>query len=767
MKELYEAALEYHRSPKPGKLAIQATKPLGNQRDLSLAYSPGVAAPCQEIVQNPQHAAQYTNRSNLVAVITNGTAVLGLGNIGPLASKPVMEGKAVLFKKFAGIDVFDLEINEEDPAKLVDIIASLEPTFGAINLEDIKAPECFEIEEKLKKRLKIPVFHDDQHGTAIIVAAAVLNGLELVGKKIEEVRLVTSGAGAAALACLDQLVKLGLPRANIYVTDLEGVVYEGRTTLMDPLKATYAQKTQARTLDEVIEGADIFLGLSAGDILTPAMITKMAKSPLIFALANPMPEIDPSLARQTRPDAIVATGRSDVPNQVNNVLCFPFIFRGALDVGATEINDAMKMACVRALASLAKAEASDVVAGAYGTEDMSFGPNYIIPKPFDPRLMIEIAPAVAHAAMESGVATRPIEDLEHYRMHLMQQVFRSGFAMRPVLASAKKDPKRVVYSEGEDERVMRAVQVVVDEGVARPILIGRPNVVEMRIQKLGLRLQSGRDYDLVDPQNDPRYTDYWHTYHALMERKGVTPDFAKTIVRTNTTVIGALMLIKNDADALLSGPLGRYNRQLTAIQQIVGLREGTSVAAGLNALVLDSGVIFIADTHVNETPTPEQLAEITIHAAEQVAQFGFMPKIAYVSHSNFGSSCNESALRMQKAIEMVRHQAPHLEIEGEMHADAALNEEMRSRIFPNSRLKGQANLLIMPSLDAANIAFNMVRTLADGQSIGPIVLGLDRAAHILTPSATVRGILNMTAFAVVDAQRHALRPDWNQGVLSL
>ncbi len=750
-KEIYESALDYHRNPKPGKLTIHATKPLANQRDLSLAYSPGVAAACQEIVKNPGEVASLTSRGNLVAVITNGTAVLGLGNIGPLAAKPVMEGKAVLFKKFAGIDVFDIEIKESDPDKFVEIIASLEPTFGAINLEDIKAPECFYIEQALKERLNIPVFHDDQHGTAIIVGAAVLNALELVGKKIGEVKLVTSGAGAAALSCLKLLMNLGLKKENIFVTDQEGVIYKGRIKKMDPLKEEFQQDTKARTLENIIEDADIFLGLSAGGVLKADYLKKMSKKPIVLALANPTPEIDPGLAKKTRPDAIIATGRSDFPNQVNNVLCFPFIFRGALDVGATRINDEMKLACVRALAHLAKAEISDIVERAYEGEHPGFGPEYLIPKPFDPRLMIEIAPAVAQAAIETGVATRPLESMELYRQQLTQYVFRSGLAMKPLFTRAKKDPRRVVYAEGEEERVLRAAQVVVDEGLAKPIIVGRKRVISMRLAKLGLRMAQDRDFDLVDPEKDPRYHDYWTHYHSLMERKGVSPDFAKLVLRTNPTVIAALMVLRGEADAMLCGTLGRYQKHLENICNIIGLREGVSVAAALSVLVLEKGIFFITDPYVNEAPTAENLAEIALMASEQVKEFGVEPKIAFISHSSFGSHGEECARKLQKALELLRERAPELEAEGEMHADAALNEEIRSRIFPNSRLKGMANLLVMPGIDAANISFNILKILGEGQPIGPILLGMKKAAHILTPSVTVRGILNMTAVAVVDA----------------
>jgi malate dehydrogenase (oxaloacetate-decarboxylating)(NADP+) len=753
-REFYESALEYHRKPKPGKLEISSIKPLANQRDLSLAYSPGVAAACHEIARDEAEASTLTGRANLVAVVTNGTAVLGLGNIGPLASKPVMEGKAVLFKKFANINVFDIEINENDPDKLVDIIASLEPTFGGINLEDIKAPECFMIERKLQERMKIPVFHDDQHGTAIIVGAAILNSMRLVEKNIDEIKVVTSGAGAAALACLNLLERLGVRRENIFITDIDGVVYKGRTVNMDPDKEIYAQDTPARTLQELLHNADIFLGLSVGNILTPEMLEKMAPRPLILALANPTPEIEPGLAKIIRSDAIVATGRSDFPNQVNNVLCFPFIFRGALDVGATCINMEMKLACVHALANLARAELSDVVSAAYGNEDLRFGNDYIIPKPFDPRLIVEIAPAVAKAAMETGVATRPIEDLEAYKQNLSQYVYRSGLTMKPIFSRARAEQRRVVYAEGEDERILRAVQIVVDEEMARPILIGRRRVVERRCERLGLRLKIDQDYELVDPEKDARYPLYWQTYHQLLERKGVTPDYARMIVRTNTTVIAALMVYRGEADAMLCGPVGRYKNHLEVVRSIIGHNNPMEVAAALNILALQKGTYFFADGYVNDEPSARELAYITLLAAEHVRLFGVVPKIALVSHSSFGTSCSASARKMQEAVALVHAEDPHLEVEGEMHADAAFDEKIRLSIFPNSRLKGEANLVIMPSIDAANIAFNMIKGLGEGQSIGPLLMGVKKSAHILTPSATVRGIFNMTAFAVVDALRH-------------
>ena len=751
-EELRESALEYHRLPTPGKIGVIATKPLANQRDLALAYTPGVAAACMAIVADPAEASSLTVRSNLVAVITNGTAVLGLGAIGPLAAKPVMEGKAVLFKKFAGIDVFDIEVAERDPDKLVDIIAALEPTFGGINLEDIKAPECFEIEAKLRRRLKIPVFHDDQHGTAIIVGAAVRNGLRLVGKSLAQVKLVASGAGAAAIACLDLLVDMGLPVENIIVTDKYGVVWRGRKEEMDPRKDRYAKDTNARTLGEVIGGADIFLGLSAPDVLKPEMVAKMAERPLILALANPDSEIRPELAKAARPDAIIATGRTDYPNQVNNVLCFPFIFRGALDVGATAINEAMKLACVEALADLALAEPSDVVAAAYGDTPLTFGPDYLIPKPFDPRLILQLAPAVAKAAMDSGVATRPIEDFSAYRQRLSQFVFRSGLAMKPVFDHARSDPKRLVYAEGEDERVLRAVQQVLDDRLAKPIIVGRREVVRRRIEKLNLRLQLDRDVALVDPESDPRYHEYWTTYHRIMERKGVSPDFARALVRTRATVIAALMVRRGEADAMLCGAIGQYHRHLRHLVDILGLVPGASAPAALSALIMQKGIYFLCDTYVVDDPAAEQVVEMTLRAADAVRHFGIEPKVALLSHSNFGSADTPSARKMRQALALLRQRAPALEVEGEMHADAALSEEIRQRIFPHALLKGPANLLIMPNLDAANIALNTVKVLGDAQSVGPILLGINGAAHVVTPSITVRGLLNMTAIAVYDAQ---------------
>ncbi|HTO47806.1 MAG TPA: NADP-dependent malic enzyme [Burkholderiales bacterium] len=751
-EEIRKAALAYHRLPKPGKIAIAPTKGLLNQRDLALAYSPGVAAACEEIVRNPAEAASLTSRANLVAVVSNGTAVLGLGAIGPLAGKPVMEGKAVLFKKFAGIDVFDLELDERDPDKLVDMIVALEPTFGGINLEDIKAPECFYIERKCRERMKIPVFHDDQHGTAIIVGAAVTNGLRVVGKDIAKVKLVVSGAGAAALACLDLLVGLGIRMENVWVSDIAGVVYEGRKEEMDPNKARYARNTSARTLAEIIEDADIFLGLSAGGVLKPEMVKKMAASPLILALANPEPEILPDLAKQARPDAIIATGRSDYPNQVNNVLCFPFIFRGALDVGATTINEAMKIAAVKAIADLATAEQSDVVAAAYGEQNVRFGPEYLIPRPFDPRLIVQIAPAVAQAAMDSGVATRPIENFGAYRDSLQQFVYNTGFIMKPLFAAAKQSPQRIVYAEGEDERVLRAVQVVVDEGLAKPILIGRPAVIDRQIERHGLRIKAGADFELINIESHPHYREYWQEYHRLTERRGVSVQYAKIEMRRRATGIGAMAIHRGEADGMLCGTFGTHDLHLHYVDQILGRRHGVNHYYAMNVLILPKRTLFICDTYVNFDPTAEQVAEMTVLAAEEIRRFGITPRVALLSHSNFGTSDRPTAVKMRQALELIGRRTPDLEVEGEMHGDAALSEDVRAHTFPRSRLKGEANLLIMPTLDAANIAFNLLKTAAaDGVTIGPILLGCTRPAHILTPSATVRRIVNMTALTVVEA----------------
>jgi malate dehydrogenase (oxaloacetate-decarboxylating)(NADP+) len=747
-----DAAIAYHTAEPAGKIAITPTKPLMTQRDLALAYSPGVAAASRAIARDPSQASKLTARGNLVAVITNGTAVLGLGAIGPLAAKPVMEGKAVLFKKFAGLDSIDIEIAENDPDRLIEIIAALEPSFGAINLEDIKAPECFQVETELKRRMKIPVFHDDQHGTAIIVAAAITNWLKISGRKLAEVKIVVSGAGAAALSCLDLLVSMGLLVSNVTVTDIVGVVYKGRNELMDPRKDRYAIETAARTLGEVIPDADIFLGLSAGGVLKPAMVAEMAPNPLVLALANPTPEILPEEVKAVRPDAVIATGRSDYPNQVNNVLCFPFIFRGALDVGATTINEPMKLACVNALAELAMAEGSDVVAAAYGEEPQRFGPEYLIPKPFDPRLILKLAPAVALAAMDSGVATRPITDFDAYRERLGHFVFRSGLAMRPLFTRAKRDPKRIVYAEGEEEKVLRAAQVVVDEGLARPLLVGRAEVIKTRIARMGLRIQLGRDVDLVDPDYDRRYSEYWRDYHRIMERRGTSPAQARTVLRTSNTVIAAMLLHKSEGDAMICGTIGQYSRHFRHVINVIGMRPGVRTAAALSVLVLPEGPIFVCDTYVSYDPTPADIAETTIMAAEQVRRFGLEPKIALVSHSDFGTHDDPPAEKMRQALIRISSMAPDLEIEGEMNADAALSEEIRKQIFPNSRLKGAANLLIMPTLDAANIAFNMLKVLGEAQPIGPILLGPAKPAHVVTPSITVRGIVNMSAVATVDAQ---------------
>jgi malate dehydrogenase (oxaloacetate-decarboxylating)(NADP+) len=748
-KQLREAALQYHRQTPAGKISVNASKPMHTARDLSLAYSPGVAAACELIVENPAEVRNMTARGNLVAVITNGTAVLGLGNIGPLAAKPVMEGKGVLFKKFAGIDVFDIEIAENDPDKLVDIIAALEPTFGGINLEDIKAPECFYIERKLRERMHIPVFHDDQHGTSIIVGAALLNGLKVVGKKIEDIKLVASGAGAAALACLDMLVGLGVRMENIIVTDIKGVVYTGRIEEMDDNKARYAKDIPARTLAEVIAGADVFLGLSAGNVLQPDMVKKMGTRPLIFALANPTPEILPELAKEARPDAILATGRSDYPNQVNNALCFPYIFRGALDVGATTINEAMKRAAVHAIAELAEAEQSEEVAAVYGAESLSFGENYLIPKPFDPRLISKVAPAVAKAAMDSGVATRPIPDMAAYLEQLEGFVYHSTMLMKPVFEIAKKRPKRLVYAEGEDERVLHAVQTVVDEGLAKPILVGRPAVIEQRIAKLGLRIRAGADFELVNPENDARYREYWMEYHRLMARQGVTPEVAKREMRRRSTLIAAMLMRMGNADAMLCGTVSQPLYHLRYIDEVIGHRPGGKVYGVMNILLLPKHTLFICDTHVNLDPTAEEIAEITLLAAEEVRYFGITPKVALLSHSNFGSHSDASAHKMARARTLLEQQAPELEVEGEIHGDAALSEEMRTHIFPGSRLKGEANLLIMPNLDAANIAYNLLKMAAgDGVTIGGILLGANKSAHILTSTATARRIVNMSALAV-------------------
>ena len=753
---LREAAREYHRSPTRGKISVTPTKPLSNQRDLSLAYSPGVAYPCLDIQADPSLAAEYTSRGNLVGVITNGTAVLGLGDIGPLAAKPVMEGKGCLFKKFAGIDVFDIELAEHDPDKLVEIIAALEPTLGGINLEDIKAPECFLIERRLRERLKIPVFHDDQHGTAIISSAALINALELVGKQIGQIKLVVSGAGAAAIACLDLMVSLGVDISNVFAVDSKGVIREGRGDKLDESKQRYCQKTDSKTLADVMSGADVFLGCSAAGVLTPEMVKTMADKPIILALANPEPEIRPELAKAARPDCIIATGRSDYPNQVNNVLCFPYIFRGALDCGATKITEAMKLACVREIAALAKAEPSDEVAAAYAGKELKFGPDYIIPTPFDVRLILRIAPAVAQAAADSGVAARPIADLEAYRQQLTRFVYQTGMVMRPVFAAARaacaQNTARVVYAEGEDERVLRAVQVVLDEGLAKPILVGRPAVIAMRIERAGLRLQRGVHYEVCDPENDPRFRSYWEQYHQLMGREGVSPEAAKAAVRRSNTLIAGLMLKRGEADAMLCGLVGRYEQHLEHVRNVIGLKPGASTLAAMNALMLDAHTLFIADTFVNELPSAEALAEIALMAAHEVQRFGMPAKVAFLSHSMYGSSQRESARRMRAARDLFVARAPEIECDGELQGDAALSETIRGTFLAEATLRGAANLLVLPNLDAANILFNVLKvTSSHGVTIGPVLLGAAAPVHILTPSATMRRLVNMTALAVADA----------------
>ena len=749
--ELEEGALHYHRYPKPGKLSVEATKPLGNQRDLALAYSPGVAAPCLAIAADPLSVAHYTARGNLVGVITNGTAVLGLGNIGPLASKPVMEGKAVLFKKFAGIDVFDIEVALNDIDGFCNCVAALEPTFGGINLEDIKAPECFEIERELRARMNIPVFHDDQHGTAIIVGAAVLNGLELAGKNIARAKIVASGAGAAALACLNMLVSLGAGIENIWVCDLEGVVYFGREKLMDPYKTIFAKDTPKRTLAEIIDGADVYVGLSAAGVLKPEMLKTMAPKPLIMALANPTPEIMPEIARQARPDAMICTGRSDFPNQVNNVLCFPYIFRGALDVGATAINEAMKHAAVVAIAQLAHEEASDIAARAYGGEPPVFGPNYLIPAPFDQRLILRIAPAVARAAMESGVATRPIADFDAYLDQLTRFVFRSGLIMKPVIEKARSLKRRVVYADGEDERVLRAAQIAIEDGICEPVLIGRPDVVVSRLERYGLRIRPGTDFELVNPQRDERFRDYVDLMVEKTGRRGITPEAAKTIVRSNTTVIGALAVERGDADAMLCGLDGRFLRHLQYVEMIIGKAPGVRSLSGLSMLINQNGVWFMTDTFVTDVPTAREIVETTILAAAEIARFGIVPKAALLSASDFGSRNDQSALKMREAAQILRLEAPHLEVDGEMHGDTALSELIRNRVLPSSRLSGPANLLVFPNLDAANITMSVVKQMTDALHVGPILIGTARPVHVLTHSVTSRGIFNMSALAAVEA----------------
>ncbi|MCD1127653.1 NADP-dependent oxaloacetate-decarboxylating malate dehydrogenase [Jinshanibacter sp. LJY008] len=757
-EQLKQSALDFHQFPVPGKIKITPTKPLATQRDLALAYSPGVAAPCLEIAADPQASYKYTARGNLVAVISNGTAVLGLGNIGALAGKPVMEGKGVLFKKFAGIDVFDIEVDESDPDKLIDIIASLEPTFGGINLEDIKAPECFHIEKALRKRMKIPVFHDDQHGTAIICASAVLNGLRVVDKKISEVTLVVSGAGAAAIACLNLLVALGMTKENITVCDSRGVIYQGRDQNMEENKALYAVKDSGkRSLADVIDGADIFLGCSGPGVLTPEMVKGMAKNPLILALANPEPEILPPLAKAVRPDAIVCTGRSDYPNQVNNVLCFPFLFRGALDVGATVINEEMKLAAVQAIADLALAEQSDVVSSAYGDQELSFGPEYLIPKPFDPRLIVKIAPAVAQAAMDSGVAERPITDMDAYVEHLTQFIYKTNLFMKPIFSQAKKALKRIVMAEGEEERVLHATQDIVSQGLAYPILIGRPSVIEMRIKKLGLQLTAGKDFEIVNNESDPRFNEYWNEYYQLMKRKGVSREQAQRTVIGNPTLIGTIMVQRGEADGLICGTIGSYHEHYDVLKGVFGYRDSVNTACAMNAIILPSGNTFIADTYVNDDPTPEQLAEITLMAAETVRRFGIEPKVALLSHSSFGTSDSPSARKMRQVLELVKLASPELEIDGEMHGDAALVESIRNDVMPDSPLKGAANILIMPNMESARISYNLLRvSSSEGVTVGPVLMGIAKPVHILTPIASVRRIVNMVALAAAEAQTQLL-----------
>ncbi|MET4728239.1 malate dehydrogenase (oxaloacetate-decarboxylating)(NADP+) [Lysobacter enzymogenes] len=763
--DLKTAALDYHRLSPPGKIKVTATKPMVTQRDLALAYSPGVAYACEAIVEDPNTASELTARGNLVAVISNGTAVLGLGDIGPLAGKPVMEGKGVLFQKFAGIDVFDIEIDERDPDKLVDIIASLEPTFGGINLEDIKAPECFIVERKLRERMKIPVFHDDQHGTAIIVGSAVLNALEIVGKDIGQVKLATSGAGAAGIACLDMLVALGLKPENILAVDRDGVLYTGRGK-MDPDKERYARDTDKRTLADIVAGADIFLGLSAGGVLKPEMVATMADKPIILALANPYPEILPEDAKAVRPDCIVATGRSDYPNQVNNALCFPYIFRGALDVGATVINEDMKLACVRAIAALARMESSDL-GSAYGGDVPTFGPEYLIPRPFDPRLLVMLAPAVAKAAMESGVAARPIVDMDAYEEKLSQYIYRTGLLMKPVYDRARADRKRVVYAEGEEETVLRAVQTVIDEELAFPILIGRPDVIDTRIKRLGLRMREGVDFELTNINDDPRFNDYWQQYHALTERRGVTPAAAKNLLRSRPTLIAALMVERGEADAMISGLVGRFHKKLGYMRSIFDFDPGVSGTSAMTGVINDQGAWFFLDTHVQVDPTAEQIAEATLQATYRLRLFGIEPKVALLSHSNYGSHDNPSAAKMRKVRQIIQQRMPKLEMDGEMQADTAWDDILRKRIFPNATLHGRANLFVMPNLDAANITYNMVRVMTDGVAIGPILMGLDKPAHVLTPASTPRRVVNMTAIAAVDAQIRSARESGRKGLAEL
>ena len=752
---IQERALEYHRTPKPGKIAITATKPLSSQRDLALAYSPGVAAACMAIVDNEAEVFSLTNRGNLVGVVTNGSAVLGLGSIGPLASKPVMEGKAVLFKKFAGIDCYDIELDEANVDKLTDIIAALEPTFGAINLEDIKAPECFVLEERLRKRMRIPVFHDDQHGTAIVAGAAVLNGLRLLEKNIKKIKLVSTGGGAAGIACLELLVRMGLNRKNIWLVDHIGLVYQGRKEAMDIHKERFAQKTKMRTLEQVIEDADVFLGLSAAGVLTEKMVLLMHKQPLIMALANPEPEIDPNLAKKANPNAIVATGRSDYPNQVNNVLCFPFIFRGALDCGASTINDDMKLAAVNAIADLTLAESEERVDAAYKGETLTFGPQYLIPKPFDPRLAINIPVAVAKAAMTSGVAKHPIADLNKYIEQLERFVFRSGLLMKPIFERARNDPKRLVFAEGEEPRVLRAIQALLDEGIAQPILIGRPDVIRMRTKKLGLRINLDKEVQITNPESDPRYEKYWKLYHSLMNRKGITIDAAKTAIRTNTTAIAALMLKRGEADSMICGTYGHYNKHLNTVLNIVGKASGVRDVSALSIVIMSKGTFFLIDTHVTPDPSTDELVEMISLATNMMRKFGEIPKVALLSHSNFGSMPTPTSYKMSEAVHILKTNFPELEVEGEMKPDLALDEQLRKYILPNSTLRGTANLLVFPNLEAANIGLNLLKSFGEGVSVGPILLGTDQSAHILSPSVTSRGIYNMSALAIVDAQMRA------------
>ncbi|WP_019674132.1 NADP-dependent malic enzyme [Psychrobacter lutiphocae] len=751
-KEQFEqSALHYHEHPVPGKISVTPTKQIANQHDLALAYSPGVAVPCLEIQKDPKLAAKYTARNNLVGVITNGTAVLGLGNIGPLASKPVMEGKGVLFKKFAGIDVFDIEVAQNDPDKFIEAVVALEPTFGGINLEDIKAPECFKIERELRKRMNIPVFHDDQHGTSIIVGAALINALQLIDKKIEDIKVVCSGAGAAAISCLDLICALGVQKSNIYVSDSRGIVSTSRDNL-DETKQRYARDTDAKTLDDVMDDIDLFLGLSMPGILSVDMVKRMARDPIIFALANPTPEIMPEIAHSVRPDVIMATGRSDYPNQVNNALCFPYIFRGALDVGATTINEEMKIACVHAIAAMAHVEATPLQGQKYVDSSKTFGKNYLIPGPLEPNLIIEIAPAIAKAAMDSGVATLPIDDMDAYRQKLSAFVYNSAFVMKPLFARAKEDPKRIVYCEGEDPDVLRAIQVVVDEGLAKPILVGRPAIIESQIKALGLRLKADENLEIINQDNDPRYKDYWQFYYEKNKRKGVSIELARRDVRRKTTLIGSLLVEKGDADGMICGTFSHYHLHLDYVRRVIGKLDGVSDFYSMNAVLMPNRNLFIADTYIHEDPTAEQLAEMTVLAVDQMRRFGITPRVALLSHSNFGTSNRASAIKMRRVYEILTDMNVNFEFDGEMHGDAALDDRIRRHDFPHSVLNGPANLLIMPTLDAANIAFNLIKTISGSASIGPILLGANKPVHILTPSATARRVVNMTALAVTEAQ---------------